>query len=98
MTRKAGAADRTLCGREREVPAVADGLVPRRVAAATERPLVELSWSPPPHGGDRRAPGLHIGLCGCLQGEPGKLAPGFVAAALFSGLRVIGPGSLRASK
>lgn len=45
--------------------------------------LGELLWSPPPHGGDRRALGLHIGLCGCLQGEIGKLALGFVMATLF---------------
>lgn len=85
-------------GREREVSAVPDGLVPRKLAEAAEGSFVELPWSPPPYGGDRRAPGLHISLCGCLQGEPGKLSPGSVAATLFSGLRVIGPGTVRASK
>lgn len=48
-----------------------------------EESLVELLWSPPPHGGDRRALGLHIGLCGCLQGKIGKLALGFVMSTLF---------------
>lgn len=45
--------------------------------------FVELPWSLPPYGGDRRAPGLHISLCSCLQGETGKLSPSFVAAALI---------------
>lgn len=85
-------------GREREVSAVPDGLVPGRLARAAEGPVVELPWSPPPYGGDRRAPGLHISLCGCLQGETGMLSPGFVAATLFSGLRVIRPGTVHASK
>lgn len=85
-------------GREREVSAVPDGLVPGRLATAAEGPVVELPWSPPPYGGDRRAPGLHISLCGCLQGETGMLSPGFVAATLFSGLRVIRPGTVHASK
>lgn len=85
-------------GRERGVSAVPDGLTPRKLAVAAAGSLVELPWSPPPHGGDRRALGLHIGLCGCLQGETGKLAPAFVAATLFSGLRVIRPQTLRTSK
>lgn len=85
-------------GRERGVSAVPDGLTPRKLAVAAAGSLVELPWSPPPHGGDRRALGLHIGLCGCLQGETGKLAPAFVAATLFSGLRVKSPQTFRTSK
>lgn len=60
---------------------------------AAEGSFVELLCSPPSYGGDRRAPGLHVSLCGCLQGETGELSPSFLAATLFSGLRVIGGAS-----